>query len=93
MFRPVETRSDLLKHVSPFSPLPLHPLPLLLLPLFPFLWGGKGRGREGEGGGGRNEPPPRPPGRGGDEVPPPSGFYKNFFLSKSSNLQNLCNLH
>ncbi len=57
--------------------------------LFFFFGGGRGGGREGEGG----KPPPTPPGRGGGmKSPPPSGFYKNFFLSKSSNLQNLCNL-
>ena len=114
-FRPVETRSDLLKPVetrfNPFrsvqtrfqaSPPPLlHPPFSPLLPLFPFLFGGG----EGEGGGGRGEgggalPWPPRKGEGGDEVPPPPPLRilttttKNYQNSrtKSSNLQNLCNL-
>ena len=79
-FKPVETRYNPFKHVSPPSP---------SSPFSPFFWGG-GKGR-GEGGGGRGE--------GGGALPwPPLRILttttKNYQNSrtKSSNLQNLCNL-
>ena len=101
-FEPVETRSDLLKHVQTCwntfrpvetrfqaSPLPLHPLPLLPLPLFPFLWGGGGRGREGEGGGGRGGNTITGPRRGGGRSPPPLRILtKNY--QNSLTLSSLC---
>ena len=79
-FRPVET--------TRFQASPLLPLPL---PLFPFLffWGGGGRGRVG------SHHHHRPPEGGGGRSPPPLRILtttKNFFLSKYSNLQHLCNL-
>ena len=79
LLKPVETRSDLSRPGSRLPPLPLlHPPFSPLLPLFPFLFGGGGRGGgwEGEGGGREGEHYHGPPGRGrgGTKSPPPSGF-------------------
>ena len=79
-------------HPSPSSPSPSSPIPL-----FPFLFLGGGKGRGGE-------PLHRPPEGGGTKSPPfslrilqklftPAHLKTfSFFLSKYSNLQNLCNL-
>ena len=79
----VQTCWNLSKHVSRLPPLPLLPPP----PPFPLSLGGGGRGREGEGGG--ETPSPKPPGRGGDEVPPPLRILtKNY--QNSLTLSSLC---
>ena len=92
-FRSVQTRFQaspppLLHPPSPFSP---------LLPLFPFLFWGGGEGLEGGGGGGsHHHHHQNPPEGGGTKSPPPPDFNNNNkkqnSLTKSSNLQNLCNL-
>ncbi len=98
-FRSVQTRYNTFKPVETRFPslLPLPPTPFS--PLFPSLFFlGGGRDGEGEGGEGK-PPPPKTPGRGwgGTKSPPPppqnfNNNKKNYqILSKSSNLQNLCN--
>ena len=96
-FRPVETCRNTFQSVQicpdPFPGLPPSPpSPSYPLPLFPFLFGGKGRGREGG-----KPPPPKPPGRGGgDEVPPPppQDFKQQQQKTKFSHsfFSLLCNL-
>jgi hypothetical protein len=89
-FKPVETRYNPFKHVSPPSPSSIPPSPLF--------GGGEGEG-EGVGEGG-DEPPPPPPktpgrGRGGTKSPPPPPDFNNKKTIKILALfllQNLCNL-
>ena len=88
-FKPVETRSDLLKHVSRSPPSPSIPSPSS--PFSPFFWGGGG-GREGEGGGREGEHYHGPPGRGGGRSPPPSPDFNKKLSKFSHSFFSLCNL-